>query len=162
MSILVHQSANVQKILEKFNMDKAYLTRTPMIVHSLEKDNDPFRPKEEGEEVLEQEYPYLSAIGALMYLINNTRPDIAFAVNYLVRYSTAPKMRYWNDIKNILRYLVATLDLGLYFQKNQESKLIRYADAGCNTPGVTAASTVRLQYPLQCLYRGCYNTILIQ
>jgi hypothetical protein len=48
-SILVHQSAYVQKILKKFNMDKAYLARTPMIVHALEKDKDPFRPKEEGE-----------------------------------------------------------------------------------------------------------------
>jgi hypothetical protein len=50
--ILVHQSTYVHKVLEKFNMDKAYSVRTPMIVHALEKDNDPFRPKEEGEEVL--------------------------------------------------------------------------------------------------------------
>jgi hypothetical protein len=29
-----------------------------------------------------------------------------------------------------LRYLVGTIDLGLYFQKNQDSKLIGYADTG--------------------------------
>jgi hypothetical protein len=57
MGIAVHQSAYVQKILEKFNMDKGYLARTPLIVHALEKDTNPFRPKEEGEEVLGQEYP---------------------------------------------------------------------------------------------------------
>jgi hypothetical protein len=51
---------------------------------------------------LGQEYSYLSVIGVLMYLGNNTRPDIAFAVNYLVRHSVAPTMRYWNDINNIL------------------------------------------------------------
>jgi hypothetical protein len=73
-----------------------------MVVRALEKDTDPFRPKEEGEEVLGQEYPYLSAIGVLMYLTNNTRPDIAFAVNCLVRHNAAPTMRHWNDIKNIL------------------------------------------------------------
>jgi hypothetical protein len=127
--ILVHQSTYVQKILEEFNMDKAYLTRTPMIVRALEKDTDPFRPKEEGEEVLGQEYPYLNVIGALMYLSNNTRPDIVFVVNYLARHKAAPTMRHWNDIKNILRYLTGTIDLGLHFQKNQDSKLIRYADA---------------------------------
>jgi hypothetical protein len=33
-------------------MDKAYSTRTPMVVHALEKDKDPFKLKEEGEEVL--------------------------------------------------------------------------------------------------------------
>jgi hypothetical protein len=93
MSILVHQSAYIQKILEKFNMDKAYSARTPMIVRTLEKDKNPFRPKEEeGEEVLGQEYSYLSAITALMYLTNNTRPDIAFAMNFLTRQSATPTM----------------------------------------------------------------------
>jgi hypothetical protein len=65
-------------------MDKAYLARTPMFVRALEKDTDPFRSKEEeGEEVLGQEYPYISDIGALMYLVNNMRPDIVFTVNCL-------------------------------------------------------------------------------
>jgi hypothetical protein len=54
-----------------------------MIVLALEKDKDPFRSEQEGEEVLGTEYSYLSAIGALMYFTNNTRLDIAFAVNYL-------------------------------------------------------------------------------
>jgi hypothetical protein len=45
MGILVHQSTYVYKVLEKFNMDKAYPTKTPMVVQVLEKDTDPFRPK---------------------------------------------------------------------------------------------------------------------
>jgi hypothetical protein len=68
--------------------------RTPMIVRALEKDTDPFRPKQEGEEVLGAEYPYLSVIGALMYLANNTRPDIVFAVNYFARHNAAPIMHH--------------------------------------------------------------------
>jgi hypothetical protein len=39
---------------------------------------DPFRPKEDDEELLGYEYPYLSAI----------RPDIAFVVNLLYQDST--------------------------------------------------------------------------
>jgi hypothetical protein len=70
--ILVHQSTYVQKVLEKFNMDKAYPSKTSLVVRALEKDSDPFQPRQEGEEVLGSEYPYLSAIGALMYLANNT------------------------------------------------------------------------------------------
>jgi hypothetical protein len=69
--------------------------------------------------MLEQEYSYLRVIGVLMYLTNNTRPDITFAMNYLVRHNTAPTMCHWNDIKNILRYLVGTIDFGLYFQKTK-------------------------------------------
>jgi hypothetical protein len=102
MGILVHQSAYVQKVLEKFNMDKAYSSRTPMIIRALEKDIDIFQPLQDGEEVLGSEYPYLRAIGALMYLANNTRPDIAFAVNLLVRYSVTPTMRHWNGVKDVL------------------------------------------------------------
>jgi hypothetical protein len=111
-------------------MDKANLARTPVVVRALEKDKDLFMPKEEGEDVLGQEYTYLSVIGALMYLANNTRLDIAFTMNCLTRHSVAPTMRHWNDIKNILRYLVSTIDLGLFFQKKQESKLIGYIDNG--------------------------------
>jgi hypothetical protein len=80
-----------------------------MIVHALEKDKDPFKPREEGEEVLGQEYTYLSVIGALMYLINNIRLNIAFIVNCLARHSAAPTIHNWNDIKNILRYLVGII-----------------------------------------------------
>jgi hypothetical protein len=94
MGILVHQSAYVQKILEKFNMDKVYPSKTLMVVRALEKDSDPFRPRQEGEEVLGSEYSYLTAIGALMYLANNTNPFIAFVVNLLARFSAAPTIRH--------------------------------------------------------------------
>jgi hypothetical protein len=100
-----------------------------MIVHTLEKDKDPFRSKQEGENVLGTEYPYLSVMCALMYLANNIRSDIAFTVNCFARHIAAPTIRHWNDIKNILQYLNGTIDLGLFFQRNQNFNLIRYADA---------------------------------
>jgi len=34
--IFIYQAAYVQKILEKFNMDKSYPAKTPMVVRSLE------------------------------------------------------------------------------------------------------------------------------
>jgi hypothetical protein len=86
-------------------MDKAYPSKTLMVVRALENDIDSFRPRHEGEDVLGFEYPYLSAIGALMYLANNTRPNIAFVVNLLTRYSTAPTMHHWNEVKDVLRYI---------------------------------------------------------
>jgi hypothetical protein len=105
MGILIHQSAYVQKVLEKFNMDKTYPSKTPMVIKGLENDTDHFLPCQEGEEVLSSKYSYLSVIGALMYLANNTRPDIAFIVNLLARYSVAPTMRHCNGVKHVLRYL---------------------------------------------------------
>ena len=53
-------------------MDKANPLSTPMIVRSLNVKKDPFRPREDKEEVLRPEASYLSAIGTLMYLANCT------------------------------------------------------------------------------------------
>jgi hypothetical protein len=75
-------------------MDKTYSTRTPMVVRALKNDKDLFRPKEEGEEVVGQDYLYLSVIGALMYVANNKRSDIAFAVNYLARHNVASTIHH--------------------------------------------------------------------
>ena len=57
-------------------MNKSHLLSTPMVVRSLDINKDPFQPQKKDEEVLGEETPYLSVIGALMFLANNTRPDI--------------------------------------------------------------------------------------
>jgi hypothetical protein len=128
--IFVHQSAYIQKVLEKFNIDKSYPNKTPMIVRSLEMEIDQFRSRDEGEVILGPQVPYLSAIGALMYLANCTRPDIAFAVNLLARYSAAPTKRHWTGVKCILRYLNDTRDLGLFYKRCSNSNIIGYTNAG--------------------------------
>jgi hypothetical protein len=115
--ILIHQSTYTQKVLEIFGFEKAYPAKTPMIGRSLHIDQDPYRPKEEGDEVLGVEYPYLSAIRALMYLANSTRPDIAFAVNLLARYSAEPTKRHWKGIKDIFRYLQGSKVLVCFIEK---------------------------------------------
>ena len=125
----MHQSTYTKRVLGKFNMDKCHPLKTPMVVRSLEADKDPFKPKEDDEEVLGPEVPYLSAIGALMYLANCTRPDIVFAVNLLARYSATPTRRHWVGVKTILRYLRGTQDLGLWFPKNQDPSMVGYVDA---------------------------------
>ena len=65
-----------------------------------------------------------------MYLANYTRPDIAFAINLLARYITAPTRRHWNGIKNILRYLCGMTDLGLFYPYKSNPQLVGYTDAG--------------------------------
>ena len=91
---------------------------------------DSFRPKEENEELLGPEVSYLSTIGALIYLANYTRPDIAFSVNLLARYISAPTKRHWNEIKHVLKYLRGTCDLRLFYSKTLEPQFFGYANAG--------------------------------
>ena len=54
------------------------------------------------------------------------RPDIAFSVNLLARFSSAPTRRHWVGIQTIFRYLKGTIDMGLYYKykKSDENKLI--------------------------------------
>jgi len=101
-----------------------------MVVRSLDVEKDPFRPREEGEEVLGPHVPCLSAIGALMYLANNTRPNIEFVVNLLARHSAAPTKRHWVGIKMVFRCHNGTRDLGLFYSRNQDLVLLGYTNAG--------------------------------
>ena len=65
-----------------------------------------------------------------MYLANNTRPDIEFAVNLLARHSAAPTKHHWVEIKTVFRYLDGTRDLGLSYNRNQDPVLLGYTDGG--------------------------------
>ena len=111
-------------------MDKSHSLSSPIVVRWLKANKDLFHPKEDNEELFSLEVQYLSAIDALMYLANCTRPDIAFSVNLLVRYNSAPTKRHWNGIKHILWYLRGTSDMGLYYSKESKLQLIGYVDVG--------------------------------
>ncbi|KAL7290555.1 hypothetical protein TKK_0015322 [Trichogramma kaykai] len=64
---------------------------------------------------------FRAAIGSLMYLATVTRPDIAYAVNYLSRKQVAPSEEDWKDVKRIFRYLQGTRDVGLIYKANNEN-----------------------------------------
>ena len=100
--VFVHQEAYIMRVLKTFYMDKSHSLCTLMVVRSLDVDQDPFRPQEKDEELIGPEVPYLSVIGALMYLANYTRPDITFAVNLLARDNSSPTRRHLNGVKQIL------------------------------------------------------------
>jgi hypothetical protein len=57
---------------------------------------------------------YRRLIGSLRYLVH-TRPDLAFAVGYMSRFMERPTMEHLQAVKQILRYVVGTLDYGLHY-----------------------------------------------
>ena len=101
-------------------MDKAHHLSSPMVVRSLDVKNDSFCPCKKDEELLDLEVPYLSVIGALMYLANCTHLDIAFSVNLLVKYSFTPTQRHWNGIQHILHYLRGTTNMSLFYSRKSK------------------------------------------
>ncbi|KAF3657742.1 hypothetical protein FXO38_13547 [Capsicum annuum] len=74
---------------------------------------------------------YLRASGALMYLANTIRPDIAFSVNLLARYIFAPTRRHQNGIKH----------MSLFYSKDCSPDLIGHADVGYTKQSIVATSS---------------------
>ena len=71
---------------------------------SCERD-DIFKLQDDNEELLSPKVSYLNPIVVLMYLVNNSRPDIGFSLNLLAKFSSSPtKRRHWNEMKHTLRY----------------------------------------------------------
>ena len=81
------------------------LTTTPSSLTNLgiDKDGDTFR----------ETCNYVTIMGMLMYLANNSRPDIAFVVHKGARFTHAPRHSYAMEIKRITRYLNGTKDKGM-------------------------------------------------
>ena len=50
-----------------------------------------------------------------MYLINCTRPDIAYAVGRLSQYTQSPNQDHWTTIRRVLKYLRGTINYDLCF-----------------------------------------------
>ena len=66
-------------------------------------------------------FSYRSALGMLMYLVNNTRPECSYAVNVCAQYSISPKQPHAEAVRRICQYLKGTADQGLYVKPNCDS-----------------------------------------
>jgi len=73
---------------------------------------------------------YQHIVGKLMYAAIATRPDISFTVGFLARYSSDPRMHHLQIAKNLLRYLLATVNYYLFYPAtNGKLELLSYSDS---------------------------------
>ena len=106
--LILSQSHYIEKILKKFKQDDSNPMRTHVDVNlHLSKNNDKSLSQQE----------YAQAIGSLMYVMNCTRPDIAYAISKLSRYTSNPGPNHWKAIVIVLRYLKYTQNYGLHYSK---------------------------------------------
>ncbi len=63
-----------------------------------------------------------------MYVTNCTRPDIAYSINKLSRFTSNPSTDHWKALMRLLRYLRYTMDYGLHYTR-YPAVLEGYSDA---------------------------------
>jgi hypothetical protein len=107
--LVLTQSHYVDKILEKFNSGDKAIARSPI-------DTTHHLVKNRGKGVAQVEYSRI--IGSLMYLMTCTRPDLAYAVSKLSRYTSNPSDEHWKSITRVLRYIRFTRDYGLHYTRD--------------------------------------------
>ena len=90
------QPGLINKVLKAAGMLDCNPNTTPSTLEPLGPDLDAPQFNEQWE--------YASIIGMLMYLANNTRPDIAHAVHACARYLHNPKQSHATAVKHILRW----------------------------------------------------------
>ncbi|GJX63760.1 integrase, catalytic region, zinc finger, CCHC-type containing protein [Tanacetum coccineum] len=76
---------------------------------------------------------YHSMIGVLVYL-TASRLDIAFSTFVCSRYQAQLTVKHLKEVKRVIRYLRQTYNMGLWYPKEFDFKLIAYSDAdhaGC-------------------------------
>jgi hypothetical protein len=71
---------------------------------------------------------YKSLVGSFLYL-TATRPDIMYAARLVSRFMESPKDSHWKMAKRILRYVVGTLNFGLWYTKSNSNQLSGYTDS---------------------------------
>ena len=100
----------LRKFWKKYNYPdcKHVVTSFDSSVHlfPINNDNDDVNQKE-----------YASIIGSLWYVIDCTRPDIAYAIGVLSRFTSKPSRDHCQAIEWVMKYLFGTKLHGLFYKK---------------------------------------------
>ncbi|XP_066906999.1 uncharacterized protein [Halyomorpha halys] len=135
-SINICEQAFVKKLLQRFNFHDCKPVSTPMTkldAHDSEHNRN-------------SSFPYREAVGALMYLMVCTRPNLAYNISVLSRTLDCSSNQDIVRLKRILRYIIGSSSLGIRYTANGSRELSCYSDAdfgGCNKTGHGSRSDVR-------------------
>lgn len=112
-TIYLSQQAYMEKLLAKFQMDKANPTDSPFLTQDITAppENQKIIPLTKEEHEL-----YRSIVGSILYAANITRVDLAYIVNTLARYQVAPQNYHLAAARKILRYIAGTTKYQLVFK----------------------------------------------
>ena len=137
--VFISQSEYARTVLERFGMEKSKPVATPMDKsYSIHEgtDSDPINTTQ-----------YRQAIGSLMYLMIGSRPDLAYSIGKLSQHCENPSETNWIAVKRLLRYVKATSDFGILYQRKNNFRLEGFSDAdwaGCHATRKSTSGVIFL------------------
>ena len=112
----VSQGHFIDELAIRYHQETAPTSPTPLssgFVFTSEDSLSTGTDKEEMSHIL-----YHSLVGALMYIMISTCPDISFAVGCLSQYLINPGKPHWDQALHVLNYLRATRNLVVSYSRN--------------------------------------------
>jgi hypothetical protein len=134
-SLVLTQHKYITDMLKQYNMTDSKAVGAPMATGTIVATTGA---------LLEDNKPYQSLVGSLLYAAVATRPDIAQAVSKLARMMSKPEQQHWELAKRVLRYLKGTAQMGLHFSGgtcDEPNVLVGYSDADWAGEDTTRRST---------------------
>ena len=120
-TIKLTQEGLIDRVIKAAGLEDCNPDQSPAAVENL--GSDP-----EGEP-FDGSFDYASVVGMLMYLAGNSRPEIAYAVHSVAKYTHAPKQSHGKAVKWIVHYLKGTATDGLILSPSKELVVDCYVDA---------------------------------
>ena len=106
------QAGYIDKVLKRFSMQNSKKGLLPFWY---------------GVSLSDDQRPKTLAVGSLMYAMLCTRPNICYSIGMVNRYQSNPRLKHWQAIKHILKYLSRTRDYMLVYH-SKDLILIGYTD----------------------------------
>lgn len=113
-SITISQKSYFERMLEHFGMENVRIRRTPLDpkVKIIESTN----PLPELDRKFMSDKPYRSFVGSLLWGACLTRPDIAFASNFLARFQLNPGIIHWEACEWLAGYIRGTIHYSITYR----------------------------------------------
>lgn len=142
-TLTLTQSGYINQVLKQHQMEDCKSVTTPM------ESGATYGPTDKAHVAFREDITaYKSAIGSLLYLTTQTRPDIAFSVSKLAQFGLNPTPQHWSGVKRVMRYLKGTKDVGITYNGVDSAGLVGYTDSDWAGDKETRRSTSGFVYTM--------------
>ena len=118
--ITIHQRRFIDSVLRRFGMEGCNGAWVPLETRP----SVTFDPLPAADQ-----QTFQSLIGSIMYIMLGTRPDLAYTISALSKFSASAGHEHLQQAKRVLRYLQQSRSVGLAFVQNDDKELLGYSDS---------------------------------